>query len=485
MIFDDHEVTDDWNLNEDWVRTVNDSEMGAAVLRNALAAYAVFQDWGNQPEDYIDGKGKQILDALTVTIDGDSVTPPAAVASKDNQEEEVGHTLFDVLGLGPTVAGAFGSSAAQAIHETVDAVGETIDGVLMHDPEEDIFHLAPEPLKQWDWAYDPYPDDPFFKIICLDTRTRRGYPTKRWGARYELPIKDLLANDDSDDNNGNGDGVDSSDVIVDGRIAPVTLIHKKELLRQLASPNDPVDPDTGERPPPRLAPEKLNIVISPAPVFGLPLLEDLVQRALVLQSGPEVADYEAWQGNPTGFEVLLDRLKGQDVVLLSGDVHYAYSNQIEFSDAGVNDPASRLIQFCSSSMKNETRMTRGLGRSHHNGSMQDLWELNRERLVAALHELDLDMGRMMKDLSDFPQWFSETAPLLSGQQAGRGGLVGTVGVPLQPGIPCDPLPDAQGQSALQLQSALAQRHDGHGRKHRQLLSGAGARPHMGPTLPAR
>jgi hypothetical protein len=65
MIFDDHEVTDDWNLHEDWVRLVHTSPAGPTVIRNALAAYAVFQDWGNQPDDYLPGRpGRAILDAL-------------------------------------------------------------------------------------------------------------------------------------------------------------------------------------------------------------------------------------------------------------------------------------------------------------------------------------------------------------------------------------------------------------------------------------
>src|SRR5690606_13080885 len=66
MTFDDHEVTDDWNLNLDWVKNVNGSVMGPQVLRNALAAHAIFQDWGNQPEDYQEARlGQQLLTYLT------------------------------------------------------------------------------------------------------------------------------------------------------------------------------------------------------------------------------------------------------------------------------------------------------------------------------------------------------------------------------------------------------------------------------------
>lgn len=73
--------------------------------------------------------------------------------------------------------------------------------------------------------------------------------------------------------------------------------------------------------------------MSPAPVFGLPLVEDYFQRLSALKSGPEIADYESWVGNPDGFESLVDALRGQGpaihrVLLLSGDVHYGYTNRL-------------------------------------------------------------------------------------------------------------------------------------------------------------
>lgn len=423
MIFDDHEVTDDWNLNEDWLRKVNDSVMGPSVLRNALSAYAIFQDWGNQPKDYKgNGKGKTILDALRVSIDGESVSAPAVVAPLNDEQTASGQILFDIFGIGPAVASAFGSDLAQTFDESVDMVKEVIDNVLIRNPVEDLFYLAPEPLKTWDWVYAPYPDEPFFKIICLDTRTRRGYPTKRWGLRYELPIKDLFIGDseDNDDTEGN------SKIAFDGRVAPVSLIYKDELDRQLRplpqnhneAPNESTNGDTAETiPSSRLSDQQLNIVISPAPVFGLPLLEDFVQRALVLSSGPEVADYEAWQGNPAGFEALLERFKGHDVVLLSGDVHYAYSNQIEFTSTHEAEPSFQLIQLCSSSMKNETRMTRVLGRSYYDSLNQDFLKVNFQRLREAVEDYTSNLGDALLDLTELPEWFSETAPLVPAKRS--------------------------------------------------------------------
>ena len=49
MIFDDHEVTDDWNLSPLWRDRVMTTSLGVTIVRNALLAYALFQDWGNDP----------------------------------------------------------------------------------------------------------------------------------------------------------------------------------------------------------------------------------------------------------------------------------------------------------------------------------------------------------------------------------------------------------------------------------------------------
>jgi hypothetical protein len=61
MIFDDHEVTDDWNLHRTWHREVSESEAGRRVVANALAAYWGFQGWGNYPE----GHSSRLIDAIS------------------------------------------------------------------------------------------------------------------------------------------------------------------------------------------------------------------------------------------------------------------------------------------------------------------------------------------------------------------------------------------------------------------------------------
>ncbi|OZG71096.1 hypothetical protein BTA51_22200 [Hahella sp. CCB-MM4] len=53
-LFDDHEVTDDWNISGAWYDRVRFSPMGRRIISNALAAYWLFQGWGNNPDNFDD-----------------------------------------------------------------------------------------------------------------------------------------------------------------------------------------------------------------------------------------------------------------------------------------------------------------------------------------------------------------------------------------------------------------------------------------------
>lgn len=64
MIFDDHDVSDDWNLNRAWCLRVFGRPLGRRVVQNALLAYAVFQAWGNTPAQFEPGQaGEKLLNA--------------------------------------------------------------------------------------------------------------------------------------------------------------------------------------------------------------------------------------------------------------------------------------------------------------------------------------------------------------------------------------------------------------------------------------
>ncbi len=66
MIFDDHEVTDDWNISQKWKNDAYGNPLGKSIIRNALMAYTLFQDLGNVPDEYrkADSKKRKLADAI-------------------------------------------------------------------------------------------------------------------------------------------------------------------------------------------------------------------------------------------------------------------------------------------------------------------------------------------------------------------------------------------------------------------------------------
>jgi hypothetical protein len=129
MCFDDHDVTDDWNLTREWRDGVWRSPAGRRVVANALAAFWAFQGWGNQPEGF----------------------------------EE----LIPVVAGGPPTAGP-------AADPTGPAAGEA--------PAEEA---PPAEFERRLWSYDRWsftvPTSP--PTVVLDTRTRRAYDGGRSAAQ--------------------------------------------------------------------------------------------------------------------------------------------------------------------------------------------------------------------------------------------------------------------------------------------------------------
>ena len=52
MIFDDHDVTDDWNLTRGWEEVAYGHPFSRRIIGNALICYFLFQGWGNDPKKF-------------------------------------------------------------------------------------------------------------------------------------------------------------------------------------------------------------------------------------------------------------------------------------------------------------------------------------------------------------------------------------------------------------------------------------------------
>jgi hypothetical protein len=83
MIFDDHDVTDDWYLNPIWRDRVLTSPLGRTIIRNGLLSYALFQGWGNDPVKFESGDYKRLLELATQLFPADAEFWPNQVVGNE------------------------------------------------------------------------------------------------------------------------------------------------------------------------------------------------------------------------------------------------------------------------------------------------------------------------------------------------------------------------------------------------------------------
>lgn len=135
MVCDDHDVTDDWFMNRQFCDQVLSSELGPRIIQNALTAYAVFQAWGNTPEQFAQGKlGADLLAALPVWTGGTT-----------QDELQAYGTLGDRVGLPGPLNGA-----------------------------KELVRRSPA----LEWFYRVAIPGTKFEVIFFDCRTARRYPPK-------------------------------------------------------------------------------------------------------------------------------------------------------------------------------------------------------------------------------------------------------------------------------------------------------------------
>lgn len=63
MMFDDHDVTDDWNLTAKWELAAYEHAFSKRIIGNALIGYTLFQGLGNAPDKFTD-EIRPLLDAF-------------------------------------------------------------------------------------------------------------------------------------------------------------------------------------------------------------------------------------------------------------------------------------------------------------------------------------------------------------------------------------------------------------------------------------
>jgi len=236
MIFDDHDITDDWNLSAKWEITAYEHPFSRRIIGNALVAYMLCQGWGNRPDVFTEA-----LDAM-----GDlSATPDAR--------------------------GRLAPDAQDALIQRLLA------------------------FRQWDYMLHTQP-----AIIVLDTRTRR------WRNR-RTP--------------GHPSGLMDWESLTE-------LQH--ELLDETAA-----------------------VIVSPAPMFGVKLIE-VVQRVATFAGLALTVDAENWMAHRGAASSMLNIFRHSrtpgNYVILSGDVHYSFVYDVEVRES---DRPQHVWQITSSGIKNE------------------------------------------------------------------------------------------------------------------------------------
>ncbi|MEZ2301350.1 MAG: PhoD-like phosphatase [Microcoleus sp.] len=142
-ICDDHDVSDDWYLNREWCHRVLGKPLGRRVVQNALLAYAVFQGWGNTPQQF---------DAGTV---GEKLLTTAAKWSDSAGSDDLAWEK---------VAKYLGIPAVDI--ETNLPKFKLDEDVLILDRDDEALN--------WHFTIRSFKHE----VIVLDTRTWRGYPTE-------------------------------------------------------------------------------------------------------------------------------------------------------------------------------------------------------------------------------------------------------------------------------------------------------------------
>ena len=235
MIFDDHDVTDDWNLSAEWESTAYGHPLSRRIIGNALLAYLLCQAWGNAPDRV--------------------------------------------------------SEAVEQLESVLNGVGA--DGELDPQRQDSCIEWL---LRFQGWQYQ-IPGTPH--LVVLDTRTRR------WRSE-----------------------------------------------RNPARPSGLMDWEALSEMQQALLDKPCVVVVSPAPMFGVKLIE-IIQKLFTLAGKPLLVDAENWMAHRGAARVMLNIFRHSrtpgNYVVLSGDVHYSY-----VYDIGIRhrEQGPQIWQITSSGLKN-------------------------------------------------------------------------------------------------------------------------------------
>ena len=301
MIFDDHEMTDDWNFSQFWKNRVYTASLGVQGIRNGMMAYTIFQDLGNVPAEY----PRELFDLSSIT--------PELQTKLDTYRTTFGKTKGNKLELLKKITEYGKAIAAGTSPEKPGALSNSIDKLLLPGSEPSATDDFITPVR---WHYD---------IACgeshtffLDTRTRREYDllTGPPGLLPKQALDDQLPERIAEMN--------YPVIFVISPVPALGLPVVEEFAQPLVGSFEVVKNEEG---------------IGGAPPGAI--------------SGALKRDTEAWGFSERHLEQFLERLAlFKKVVILSGDVHFGYSAYADYWKERKQENHARIIQLVSSSFKN-------------------------------------------------------------------------------------------------------------------------------------
>ncbi len=303
MIFDDHEIIDDWFINNEWTENVlngytstslippfltTTTSLAKRIIQNGMSAFAICQGWGNTPEQFENGEpGHKLLGYYKTIAENNN-----AINIIEN------YTLWDT------------------------SISEIVLPLLVEDSDSQRRLVHQIGGLKYHWYYEA--DN--FEVIGLDSRTMRVFRKGNEEGKYP----GLL-----------------SDEAIDEQINNVSENRKE-----------------------------LTMLIAGAPIYGVPEIEIKIIKWKGLIGGVTGGDMESWNLDENCRQGVLSALasralvtipvdpivgpvRNHKVIILSGDVHYGFTNKIKYSATetfryGYGNVSMTIAQCCASSSKNQT-----------------------------------------------------------------------------------------------------------------------------------
>jgi hypothetical protein len=243
--------------------------LGRRVVQNGLLAYAVFQAWGNTPDQFQEGQpGGNLLSAATIW---------SASAGTDQSASEA---VAKFLGL-PKIEPETGLPKFTLDKDVLVLDRDDLDGTL---PVE--WHYTVRGLKH--------------EVIVLDTRTWRGYP----------------------------ESIEQTTLAAHPAIAPPMLLCPTAFEKQIQKPLALTDQlkQTNE------SSIEVTFLVIPTNLVSLRII-DIVQRLELEKGNVFNSDVgDAWNLNEVALSKLLAELfkRRRRVIVLSGDIHFSGAIRLNY-----------------------------------------------------------------------------------------------------------------------------------------------------------